>query len=167
LADINPGPTWDGTTTYGPIISEKQLKRVDSLVQESIAVGATVLCGGNRLDRPGCFYMPTILTDVSDKSPAVTEEIFGPVLTVQTFLSEEEALQLADHATYGLAAGVFTRDLSRALRVVNELEAGTVWVNRYGRSRDHILPTGAINPPALARILDAKPITPTDALRVC
>jgi len=142
LANINPGPTWDGTTTYGPIISEKQLKRVDSLVQESIAVGATVLCGGNRLDRPGCFYMPTILTDVSDKSPAVTEEIFGPVLTVQTFLSEEEALQLADHATYGLAAGVFTRDLSRALRVVNELEAGTVWVNRYGRSRDHILPTG-------------------------
>ena len=142
LANINPGPTWDGTITYGPIISEKQLKRVDSLVQESIAVGATVLCGGNRLDRPGCFYMPTILTDVSDKSPAVTEEIFGPVLTVQTFLSEEEALQLADHATYGLAAGVFTRDLSRALRVVNELEAGTVWVNRYGRSRDHILPTG-------------------------
>jgi len=142
LVNINPGPTWDGTITYGPIISEKQLKRVDSLVQESIAVGATVLCGGNRLDRPGCFYMPTILTDVSDKSPAVTEEIFGPVLTVQTFLSEEEALQLADHATYGLAAGVFTRDLSRALRVVNELEAGTVWVNRYGRSRDHILPTG-------------------------
>ena len=142
LADINPGPTWDEATTFGPIISEKQLKRVDGLVQESIAVGATALCGGNRLDRTGCFYMPTILTDVSDKSPAVTEEIFGPVLTIQTFSSEEEALQLADHATYGLAAGIFTRDLSRALRVVNKLEAGTVWVNRYGRSRDHILPTG-------------------------
>jgi aldehyde dehydrogenase (NAD+) len=142
LANINPGPTWDGDTTYGPIISEKQLNRVDSLVQASLTDGATVLCGGKRLDRPGCFYTPTILTDVSSKSPAVTEEIFGPVLTIQTFLSEEEALQLAAHATYGLAAGVFTRDLSRAIRVVKALEAGTVWVNRYGRSRDHILPTG-------------------------
>ncbi len=142
LSNINPGPTWDGATTYSPVISEKQLERIDSLVQASIEAGATALCGGKRLDLPGCFYSPTILTDVSDKSPAVIEEIFGPVLTVQTFHSEEEALQLAAHETYGLAAGVYTRDLSRAMRVVKALEAGTVWVNRYGRSRDHILPTG-------------------------
>jgi aldehyde dehydrogenase (NAD+) len=72
----------------------------------------------------------------------VTEEIFGPVLTIQTFEDEEEALALADHPTYGLAAGLFTRDLSRAIRVTKALQAGTIWVNRYGRSRDHILPTG-------------------------
>lgn len=142
LSEITPGPTWDAATTYAPIISEKQLGRIDSIVQAAIAAGATAVCGGARLDRPGCFYAPTLLTGVSDTSPAVMEEIFGPVLTVQTFQSEEEALQLAAHATYGLAAGVFTRDLSRAIRMVKALEAGTVWVNRYGRSRDHILPTG-------------------------
>ena len=65
-----------------------------------------------------------------------------PVLTLQTFDTEEEALALADHPTYGLCAGVYTRDLSRALRAMKRIEAGTVWVNRYGRSRDHILPTG-------------------------
>ena len=153
LMKIKPGPTWDGETTYGPVISEKQLTRVDDLVQASIVAGATVLCGGGRLDRPGCFYQPTILTDVSDQSPAVVQEVFGPVLTVQTFLDEEEALQLAAHPTYGLAAGVFTRDLSRAMRVIKALEAGTVWVNRYGRSRDHILPTGGFKSSGIGKDL--------------
>ena len=94
------------------------------------------------MDRPGYFYAPTILGSVDASSPAVTEEIFGPVLTVQTFGSEDEALSLADHPTYGLCAGVYTRDLSRAIRVTRAIEAGTVWINRYGRSRDHLLPTG-------------------------
>lgn len=70
------------------------------------------------------------------------EEIFSPVLTVQSFDTEEEAMALADHPTYGLAAGLYTGDLSRAIRLTRRLQAGTVWVNRYGRSRDHILPTG-------------------------
>lgn len=142
LCQITPGPTWDAATTYAPIISEKQLGRTDSIVQAAIAQGASAMCGAARMDREGCFYQPTILTDVAETSPAISEEIFGPVLTIQTFNTEEEALHLAAHQTYGLAAGVYTRDLSRALRVVNALEAGTVWVNRYGRSRDHILPTG-------------------------
>lgn len=79
---------------------------------------------------------------MTQDSPAVTEEIFGPVATFQTFTDEDEAMQLAAHPTYGLASGLFTRDLSRALRLSRRMEAGTVWVNRYGRSRDHILPTG-------------------------
>ena len=94
------------------------------------------------MDAPGYFYAPTLIVGVDAGSPAVTEEIFGPVLTLQTFREEEEALALADHPTYGLAAGLFTRDLSRAIRLTRRLQAGTVWVNRYGRSRDHILPTG-------------------------
>ena len=75
-------------------------------------------------------------------SPALAEEFFGPVITVQTFADDEDAYDLASHPTYGLAAGVFATDLSQALRAVKRLEAGTVWVNWYGRSRDHILPTG-------------------------
>lgn len=142
LSQIKAGPTWDVATTYAPIISNKQLDRIDSIVQAAIAEGATALIGGARLDAPGCFYAPTLLLDVAQDSPAVVQEIFGPVLTIQTFTDEAEALRLADHPTYGLAAGVFTRDLSRALRVTKALQAGTVWVNRYGRSRDHILPTG-------------------------
>ncbi|ACL57859.1 aldehyde dehydrogenase family protein [Methylobacterium nodulans] len=142
LADIRPGPTWDAATTYAPIISERQIARIEGIVTTAIAAGAACLTGGERIDRPGYFYAPTILHRVDAASPAVREEIFGPVLTVQTFRDEEEALALADHPTYGLAAGLFTRDLSRALRVTRRLQAGTVWVNRYGRSRDHILPTG-------------------------
>jgi aldehyde dehydrogenase (NAD+) len=142
MATIRPGPTWEETTQYSPIISERQIGRIDGIVQAAVAAGAECLAGGSRLDREGFFYAPTVLAGVNQSSPAVIEEIFGPVLTLQTFSDEEQALALADHPEYGLAAGVFTRDLSRAIRVTKRLQAGTVWVNRYGRSRDHILPTG-------------------------
>jgi aldehyde dehydrogenase (NAD+) len=142
LRTIRPGPTWDAATAFAPIISERQLGRIDGIVRGALATGAEALVGGQRLDRDGSFYAPTVLAGVEASSPAVTDEIFGPVLTVQTFADEDKALRLADHPSYGLAAGLFTRDLSRALRVTRRLHAGTVWVNRYGRSRDHILPTG-------------------------
>jgi len=142
LAAVRPGPTWDETTDYPPIISERQIGRMDSIVRATIVGGAECLTGGKRLDGEGYFYAPTLISGVTATSPAVQQEIFGPVLTIQTFEDEEEALSLADHPTYGLAAGLFTRDLSRAIRVTRRLQAGTVWVNRYGRSRDHILPTG-------------------------
>jgi len=139
---IRPGPTWDELTDYAPIISERQIARMSSIVEASKAAGAECLLGGERLERPGYFYAPTLLGNVTENSPAVREEIFGPVLTIQSFHDEAEALALADHPTYGLAAGLFTRDLSRAIRLTQALQAGTVWVNRYSRSRDHILPTG-------------------------
>jgi aldehyde dehydrogenase (NAD+) len=107
-----------------------------------VSLGAECVVGGGPMNGDGYFYEPTLLRGVGKNSPAVTEEIFGPVLTIQTFKEEEEALALAEHPTYGLAAGLFTRDLSRAIRVTKTMQAGTVWVNRYGRSRDHILPTG-------------------------
>ncbi len=136
------GPTWDSATDYSPIISERQIQRIETIVDAAVAGGAECVLGGRRMDRAGYFYEPTILTAVDRTSPALTEEIFGPVLTVQTFEDEEEAFALSDHPTYGLAAGVYSSDLSQALRAVKRVEAGTVWVNRYGRSRDHILPTG-------------------------
>ncbi|ANL38033.1 aldehyde dehydrogenase domain-containing protein (plasmid) [Rhizobium phaseoli] len=142
LAAIRPGPTWEETTDYSPVISERQIARMDGIIRAAIDGGAECLTGGRRLDRDGYFYAPTLISGVTATSPAVLEEIFGPVLTIQTFEDEEEALSLADHPAYGLAAGLFTRDLSRAIRLTRRLQAGTVWVNRYGRSRDHILPTG-------------------------
>jgi aldehyde dehydrogenase (NAD+) len=142
MSRVNPGPTWDQDSTFSPIISEGQLARIDGIVQSARQAGADVLCGGAQVDRPGTFYQPTILAGVAADSPALAQEIFGPVLTMQPFESEEEATELARHATYGLCSGLFTRDLSRALRMIRKLEAGTVWVNRYGRSLDHILPHG-------------------------
>jgi aldehyde dehydrogenase (NAD+) len=79
---------------------------------------------------------------VTGETAAVREEVFGPVLTVQSFEDEEEGLALAGHPEYGLAAGIYTSDLSRALRAMRRIEAGTIWINRYGRSEDFIIPTG-------------------------
>lgn len=137
-----PAATDAETPGFPPIISERQLGRIDSIVRAAAEAGGEVLCGGSRFDRPGSFYRPTLIAGVDAASPAVREEIFGPVATFQTFETEEEAMTLAAHPSYGLCSGLFTRDLSRALRLARRIEAGTVWINRYGRSRDHILPTG-------------------------
>jgi len=139
---VTPGPTWDSATHYPPIISERQIDRIHAIVTAAVAAGGECLTGGGMMDGPGYFYRPTLIANVDPSSPAVIEEIFGPVLTMQTFSDEEEAMALADHPSYGLAAGLYTNDLSRALRLSRGLQAGTVWVNRYNRSRDHILPTG-------------------------
>jgi aldehyde dehydrogenase (NAD+) len=139
---VHPMPTWDAAAQYSPIISDKQRERIHSIVSAAVTAGGECLTGGAPMDGPGYFYAPTLIAGVDAKSPAVTQEIFGPVLTLQTFREEEEALALAEHPTYGLCAGLFTRDLSRAIRITRRLQAGTIWVNRYGRSRDHILPTG-------------------------
>jgi aldehyde dehydrogenase (NAD+) len=137
-----PGPTWDAASQYSPIISARQRGRIDAIVQAAKAAGGECLTGGEVMDGAGYFYEPTLIAGVAQDNPAIVEEIFGPVLTVQTFETEEEALALSTHPVYGLASGLFTADLSRTLRFARALEAGTVWVNRYSRSRDHILPTG-------------------------
>lgn len=142
MSGHRPGMTWNADTQYAPIISARQISRIDGIVQAAVAQGAEVLTGAAQLDHPGWFYAPTLLAGVAADSPAVTEEIFGPVLTFETFADEDQVIAMADHPTYGLCAGIFTRELSRALRVMRRIEAGTVWINRYGRSRDHILPTG-------------------------
>jgi aldehyde dehydrogenase (NAD+) len=141
---VLPGPTWDTGTSFSPIISAGQLDRIDSIVRRTVSQGARALIGGHVMEGVGngTFYAPTILIGIDQGMEAARAEIFGPVLTVQTFADEEEALALADHPEFGLASGVYTRDLSRALRMVRSLEAGTVWINRYGRSDDFIMPTG-------------------------
>jgi len=144
FAGLKPGATWARGTTLPPIISEPQAARIEAIVRRTVASGAQLRFGGERADggTPGAFYTPTILSNVTPQSEAVREEVFGPVLTLQTFDSEEEALELAQHPEYGLAAGVHTADLGRALRLVRGIEAGNVWVNRYGRTSDFMIPTG-------------------------
>ncbi len=144
FAALRPGATWQDETTLSPIISQPQCARIEGIVDHARSTGATLVTGGERAETNsgGAFYRPTLLTGVTADSAIVTEEVFGPVLTVQTFREEEEALALAAHPAYGLAAGVHTADLGRALRFVRGVEAGTVWVNRYGRSNDFMMPTG-------------------------
>jgi len=143
FAALRPGPTWSAEATLSPIISHRQGQRIHDIVNRSRAAGAEILLGGELEEGlGGSYYPPTLISGVSADNPAVREEIFGPVLTVQVFDDEAEALALADHPTYGLAAGVHTADLGRALRLTRALEVGTVWVNRYGRSHDWIIPTG-------------------------
>jgi aldehyde dehydrogenase (NAD+) len=141
---LRAGPTWDSTATLPPIISGKQFDDIDAIVKRTLTGGAELITGSGRADGPssGAYYTPTILSGVNQTTEAVREELFGPVLTVQTFTDEDEAYALANDTQYGLAAGIFTSDLERAMRGMRRLEAGTVWINRYGRSHDFILPTG-------------------------
>lgn len=143
LATVTPGPTWKASTGYAPIISETQARRIDRILAESSQQGAECLLGGGRIEgHGGAFYQPTLLANVTAQTAAIREEVFGPVLTIQAFDDEEEGLALADHPEYGLAAGVYTADLGRGLRAMRALKAGTVWINRYSRTLDFILPTG-------------------------
>ena len=153
MSSVRAGPTWDEATQYSPIISERQRDRIGSIVNAAISAGSRCVIGGKAIERDGYFYEPTLLVDLDASSPAITEEIFGPVLTLQTFETEEEALALADHPTYGLASGLFTSDLSRTIRLARQIQAGTVWINRYSRSRDHILPTGGYKRSGLGKDL--------------
>ncbi|HZX25728.1 MAG TPA: aldehyde dehydrogenase family protein, partial [Telluria sp.] len=144
FAELRAGHTWDGAASLSPIINRREMERIDGIVQRGVAGGAQIVAGGHAIPMgdAGAYYQPTILTRVDGAMDAVKNEIFGPVITVQTFDDEEEALALADHPDYGLAAGIHTADIGRAMRLARGIEAGTVWINRYGRSSDYVIPTG-------------------------
>ncbi|MFG1172850.1 aldehyde dehydrogenase family protein [Erwiniaceae bacterium CAU 1747] len=144
---FRPGVTWDENSRYAPMIDARQAAKVASVVSSARQQGAEVLVGGERFadTGDGYFWQPTLLSAVSNDNPAVQEEIFGPVLTVQIFDDEAEGLALASHPTYGLCAGVHTKNIDRALRAMRGIAAGTVWINRYGRSGDFIIPTGGFH----------------------
>ncbi|MCU1437861.1 MAG: betB [Naasia sp.] len=126
------GDVTDPETVIGPLASQSQLDKVSELVDRAKTAGARVVTGGHRLeDRPGFYYAPTVLADLEADAEVVTEEVFGPVLTVQAFDTEDEAVALANGTAYGLASGIQTRDLARAHRVAARLQAGITWVNGW------------------------------------
>ncbi|MFE6800671.1 aldehyde dehydrogenase [Streptomyces sp. NPDC057681] len=126
---LRQGDPRDETTDIGPNIHTRQLEKIDGFVQRALAAGARAVIGGRRGE--GQYYEPTLLTDVAQDSEIVQEEVFGPVLTLQTFADEDEAVRLANDTRFGLAATVATGDRGRAARVTDRLVAGTVWVNCF------------------------------------
>jgi phenylacetaldehyde dehydrogenase len=132
---IRLGHGLDPATQMGPLISAPHRERVLGFVTDAASQGAGVLAGGGLADVPGLggyFMQPTVLTDVRNDMRVAQEEIFGPVLSVIAFDDLDELKALANGVRYGLAAGIWTADTSRALRVADHIEAGTVWINTYG-----------------------------------
>ncbi len=130
-ADIVIGDPTDEATQMGPLCTDGQLAHIEAQVALAVEEGATLRCGGRRPDRPGRFYEPTVLTCPDQGLTIVDTELFGPVLAVLPFRDEAEALALANDTVHGLAAGVFTGDSARSVRVAEALRAGIVWVNTY------------------------------------
>lgn len=128
---IRVGPGLDPSTQMGPLVSAEQLDRVSGYLASGKASGARALCGGDSIERPGYFVQPTVFVDTRPDMAIVREEIFGPVVTAHRFSSMEELVAAANDTSYGLAAGIYTRDLSRAHTLARALRAGTVWVNCY------------------------------------
>lgn len=125
------GDPLDEATQMGPLVSEGQLSKVLGYIDQGKAEGARLVCGGARVGTEGCYVKPTVFADVTDEMVIAREEIFGPVMTVLDFDDEADVIARANATEYGLAAGVFTRDISRAHRVVAQLQAGTCWINAY------------------------------------
>jgi aldehyde dehydrogenase (NAD+) len=123
------GGSDDPTVDLGPLISARQLERVKMLVDDGRCNGATVVAGGNALNRPGFFYEPTVVSNVRRDMRLYREEIFGPVVAILPFDNEEEVIAEANETQFGLAAAIWTRDVSRAHRLARRVDAGTVWVN--------------------------------------
>ena len=132
---IKLGNGFDENTQSGPMISAEHRAKVENYVEIGKKEGAKLVVGGKRPDDPelqnGFFYLPTIFTNCTSDMRIVQEEVFGPVLTVETFQTKEEAVQLANDTIYGLAGAVWTQDLSKADFVAARLRMGTVWINDF------------------------------------
>jgi len=144
------GPGTQPGVEVGPLISESAVESVAGLVDDAVGQGAQVLTGGSRPDGPGHFFEPTVLTGVGHDARVVTEEIFGPVAPVVAFGSDDEAFELANGTEYGLAAYAYTTSLARARRVMEEVEAGMIGINR-GLVSDASAPFGGMKSSGLGR----------------
>ncbi|MEB1808976.1 MAG: betaine-aldehyde dehydrogenase [Bacillaceae bacterium] len=150
------GNGFDEDTQMGPLISAEHLEKVEKYVETGIKEGATLAVGGSRPKNPelqnGFFYLPTIFTDCTTDMKVVQDEAFGPVITVEKFRTEDEAVKLANDSIYGLAGGVWTADIVKAERCVAKMRMGTVWINDYNTYFPHA-PWGGFKQSGIGREL--------------
>jgi phenylacetaldehyde dehydrogenase len=152
VAKVPVGDGLEGGISVGPLVSEEQREIVLGYIEAGLQGGATLAAGGGVPDRPGWFVEPTLFTGVTNDMRIAREEIFGPVVGVLPFEDDDEALAIANDTSFGLAAAVWTRDLSRAHRFAEGIDAGTVWVNTYNHF-DPALPFGGVGDSGLGRDL--------------
>jgi succinate-semialdehyde dehydrogenase/glutarate-semialdehyde dehydrogenase len=150
MAGLKVGNGLDEGVMVGPLVNKEGRDKVIELVDDAVAKGAKVLTGGKTPDGPGYFYPATVLTNVPDSAKMLNEEIFGPVASIQTFKTEGEAIKRANDTEYGLVAYLYTKDLSRGMRVSEKLEFGMIGLNR-GLVSDPAAPFGGVKQSGLGR----------------
>jgi succinate-semialdehyde dehydrogenase/glutarate-semialdehyde dehydrogenase len=150
MAAIKLGDAVDPDSTLGPMINEKAVIKIGELVDDAVAKGAKLLLGGQRLNRPGSYYPPTVLADVPDNADMMREEIFGPVVSLQAFEDEADAIRKANDTEYGLAAYLYTQDLKRGFQLCEKIDAGMIGLNR-GIMSDPAAPFGGVKASGLGR----------------
>jgi succinate-semialdehyde dehydrogenase/glutarate-semialdehyde dehydrogenase len=143
MQSLMVGDPMDEQTQIGPLATTDVLETLVDQVDRSVAMGAKIVTGGNRLDRPGNFYAPTILTDIPKGSPAWSEELFGPVALVFRVRNIDEAIEVANATQFGLGSSAWTNDAFEQERFIRELEAGSVFINAMVAS-DPRLPFGGV-----------------------
>jgi succinate-semialdehyde dehydrogenase/glutarate-semialdehyde dehydrogenase len=150
MAALAVGPGTAPETECGPMISASAVAKIGHLVEDAKTRGAKLLCGGERPDRKGFYYPPTVLSNVPREADMIHEEIFGPVAALCRFETDDEAIALANDTEYGLSAYIFTRDIGRGLRVARKIESGMIALNR-GLVSDPAAPFGGVKQSGLGR----------------
>jgi succinate-semialdehyde dehydrogenase/glutarate-semialdehyde dehydrogenase len=150
MGSMPVGPGLDPSVKVGPVINKPARDKMAGLVKSAVGDGARVLTGGSAPDRPGSFYLPTVLAEVPPDEKMLKEEIFGPIAPVVTFRTVDEAIEFANRTDRGLAAYVYSRDLARGLKVAEAIESGMVGLNR-GFISDPAAPFGGVKQSGLGR----------------
>ena len=150
MAKQRVGYGMEATTNVGPLVNLSSRDKVAELVEDAVSSGAHVLLGGSAIDRPGFYFAPTVLTNVSPKARVLHEEVFGPVAPIVTFSGVDEAVELANQTEYGLVSYIYTKDLAKGLGVAERIDSGMVGLNR-GLVSDPAAPFGGTKQSGLGR----------------